>query len=157
MPGYSTNGLPIGTAGSVSASSLVAVDTLNPNGSSPQSVAMPIGTLSTIQLATTAITAHAGGGQTAATQLNAGYNVVSTVVTAADSVKLPPSLPGLTVTVANTTAATSMQVFGSGIDTISGIATATGVAQAGAKTATYIADSQGTATVAANWTRVLSA
>jgi hypothetical protein len=35
------------------------------------------------------VTAHAGGGQTNATLLNLGINVVTTVATAGDSVKLP--------------------------------------------------------------------
>jgi hypothetical protein len=110
------------------------------------------------------ITAFAGGGQTNATLLTNGINRVDTVATAADSVKLPastagtaPGILGQIVIVTNNTA-TSMQVFGSGTDTINigagDVATATGVAQAANKTAIYIATSTGTA---AKWERVLTA
>jgi hypothetical protein len=102
----------------------------------------------------TGITAHAGGGQGSAVVLTGELNSVDTVGTAADSVALPPpSFPGQHVTVVNSTA-TSMQVFGSGTDTINGVATATGVAQAAGKTAVYRAVSIGTA---AAWFRNLSA
>lgn len=106
------------------------------------------------QSVTTGITAAAGGGQTNATALTSNLNVVSTVATAADSVKLPLAVAGLSVTVVNATAATSMQVFGSGTDTINDVATATGVAQAGAKSATYYC---ATSAPAGKWYRVLSA
>lgn len=74
------------------------------------------------------ITAFAGGGQTSATLLANELNRVGTVATAADSVKLPASAAGLTIIVANH-GANSMQVFGSGTDTINDVATATGVPQ----------------------------
>lgn len=102
----------------------------------------------------TGVAALAGGGQTGATLLTGAINSVDTVATAADSVALPPpSYPGQTIIVINTTA-NSTQVFGSGTDTISGAATGTGVAQAGGKTAIYVAKTVGTA---AAWFRVLSA
>ena len=103
----------------------------------------------------TGLTAHAGGGQASALALTAQYNRVDTVATAADSVKLPaPSFIGQEVEVMNNAAANSMQVFGSGTDTINGVATATGVAQAAGKFAMYKASSIGTA---AAWHRILSA
>lgn len=74
------------------------------------------------------ITAFAGGGQTGATQLICQTNRITTVATAADSVRLPVSAKGREVTVINK-GANSMQVFGAGTDTIDGVATATGVAQ----------------------------
>lgn len=98
-----------------------------------------------------AITAYAGGGQTNAVGLTAMINRVSTVATAADSVKLPPSEVGLSITVINGAASNSMQVFGAGTDTINDVATATGVAQAAGKTAVY------TCPVAGKWYRNLSA
>ena len=76
--------------------------------------------------ATASIVAHAGGGQTSATLLTSRTNVVGTVATAADSVKLPVSSPGMCVDAMNT-AGVAMQVFGSGTDTINLVATATGV------------------------------
>lgn len=101
--------------------------------------------------AATSITAYAGGGQTNATALTAQINHVTTVATAADSVKLPVSAAGMSVTVINGAASNSMQVFGAGTDTINDVATATGVAQAAGKSATYHCP------VAGKWYRVLSA
>lgn len=103
----------------------------------------------------TGITAHAGGTQAAAIALAAAINRVDTVGTAADSVALPaPSVVGQTVIVINNAATNSMQVFGSGTDTINGVATATGVAQAAGKTAIYTAVTIGAASA---WFRTLSA
>lgn len=74
------------------------------------------------------LTAHAGGGQASALQLTAELNRVSTVATIGDSVKLPPSFPGMTIILENA-GANAMQVFGAGTDTINGVVTATGVSQ----------------------------
>jgi hypothetical protein len=97
------------------------------------------------------LTAFAGGGQTGALQLTGDMAEVTTVATAADSVKLPPALAGRTYYLVNAAASNSMQVFGNGTDTINGVATATGVAQAAGKSATYFCCAAG------NWYRVLSA
>lgn len=103
----------------------------------------------------TGITAHAGGTQAAAYALTKVVSVVANVGTAADSVKLPaPTKVGQIAIVVNNAAANSMQVFGSGTDTINGVATATGVAQAAGKHAIYVASTIGTA---AAWYRVLGA
>lgn len=99
------------------------------------------------------VTAFAGGGQASATQLAATKNNVATVASAADSVKLPAGAVGLHVFVKNS-AANSMQVFGNGTDTINGVATATGVAQAAGKGAIYFCT---TAQPAAKWYQVLGA
>lgn len=79
----------------------------------------------------TAITAHAGGTQAAALSLKSAYRFhnVTTVATAADSVKLPPARVGEFHFVKNSAAANAMQVYGSGTDTIDSVATATGVSQ----------------------------
>ncbi len=75
----------------------------------------------------TGIIAHAGGGQTNATLLTAGaFNNITTVATTADSVKLPPSVSGLIVTVSNQ-GANAAQIFGTSPDTINGVATGTGI------------------------------
>jgi hypothetical protein len=74
------------------------------------------------------ITAHAGGGQTSAVLITGQTARVSTVATAGDSVKLPVSAAGLEVVLINS-GANPMGVFGSGTDTIDGVATATGVTQ----------------------------
>lgn len=97
------------------------------------------------------ITAYASGGQTNARALTAAINRISTVATAADSVKLPPSEAGMVIYVVNGAASNSMQVFGAGTDTINDVATATGVAQAAGKSAVYVCP------VAGKWYRTLSA
>ena len=111
----------------------------------------------------TAITAYAGGGQTSATLLTAQFNKVATVASASDSVKLPQisAIPntlgavGSSVIVSNAAASNSLQVFGSGTDTINNVATATGVAVGAGKTAIFICHSwSGTV---GNWYMVLSA
>ena len=111
----------------------------------------------------TGITAYAGGGQTNATLLTAQFNKVTVVGTAADSVKLPQisAVPntlgavGSSVIVRNADSADSLQVFGSGTDTINDVATGTGVAVAAGKTAIFICHSwNGTV---GNWYMVLSA
>lgn len=71
------------------------------------------------------ITARAGGGQARATQLNAANNILGTVVTAADSVKLPKGINGLEVWIQNA-GASNAQVFTYGTGTINntdGVAT----------------------------------
>lgn len=107
--------------------------------------------------AAAAITAFATGGQTSATQLTKGVNSVDTVGTAADSVKLPLAVAGAVIHLTNNTA-TSMQVFGAGTDTINigagDVATATGVAQAANKSATYFCTKTAPA---GKWQRVLTA
>ena len=79
--------------------------------------------------ATTGLTARAGGGQTSALLLTTEVNTVTTVASAGDSVKLPLATGGgLTIPVINL-GANSLQVYGSGTDTINGVASATGVSQ----------------------------
>ncbi len=104
----------------------------------------------------TAITATAGGTQALAQALSALVSVheVTVCATNADSVKLPaPSVVGELHLVINNGAA-SLQVFGSGTDTINAVATATGVAVATIKRAWFIALTTGTA---ARWAMILGA
>lgn len=95
------------------------------------------------------ITATAGGGKPTARQLTSAVNTIATVTTAADSVKLPKGYPGLEVWVVNEDA-DSLQVFGYASDTIDGVATGTGVAQAQGKTI-YRVNKYNPATGIANW------
>lgn len=97
------------------------------------------------------ITARAGGGQALATQLTRTVNHVSVVATAADSVRLPQALKGASCVVINAHPTNAIQVFGFATDTINDVATATGVSQAAARTATYHCPVDG------KWYRVLSA
>ena len=90
------------------------------------------------------LTAFATGGQTNALLLAAMINRVTTVTTAGDSVKLPASVAALQITVINK-GANPMQVFGSGTDTINGVATATGISQPPNSVSVY------TCTVAGLW------
>jgi hypothetical protein len=96
------------------------------------------------------VTAHAGGGKTDAVPLTAAINTIGTVATTADSVLLPPALPGRIIII-NNTAANATQVFGQGTDTINAVATATGVSQAGGTSAMYSCG------IAGAWRRNLSA
>lgn len=82
------------------------------------------------------ITALAGGGKANATQLNGAKCRIEVCATNGDSVKLPPGYPGLEVTIFNGGAANA-QVFGSGLDTINGQATGTGVTQNSGISAVY--------------------
>jgi hypothetical protein len=84
----------------------------------------------------TPITAAAGGTQAAATKVTTDNVIVGTVATAADSIRLPPAVVGASMLVFND-GANSMQVFGDGTETINGVATATGVAQASKVGALY--------------------
>lgn len=95
-----------------------------------------------IEYAQDTITATAGGGQSAAFQLVAQTNRISTVATAGDSVKLPAAVSGLEVTVINH-GANPMQVYGQGTDTINDVATATGVSQMANSTVLYFCATNG--------------
>lgn len=77
---------------------------------------------------TDSITAHSGGGQSSAVALTSTVNRVTTVANPADSVALPTSAAGLIVFVINA-GANSLQVFGTGADTINGKTATTGVSQ----------------------------
>jgi len=91
-----------------------------------------------------ALTATAGGGQTNALLMVSQFNRYSVVASGNDSAKLPPQSPtidtlgyvGIPIIVRND-GANSMQVYGSGTDTINGVATATGVAVPAGKTAMF--------------------
>lgn len=106
------------------------------------------------QSAADGLTATPSGSQTTSLLLTATKNNVTTVATAADGILLPLAVAGLRLEISNGTAATSMQVFGNGTDTINGVATATGVAQAGAKSAIYFCTKSAPG---GKWFRVLSA
>lgn len=97
------------------------------------------------------ITAHAGGGQGSATLLTAEINRVTTVATAADSVLMPVSAPGMTVTVTNAAASNSMNVFPQSGDAINALGANAAFAVAAGKTATF------TCAVAGQWHAVLTA
>lgn len=96
------------------------------------------------------VVAKAGGTKPLATPIVNTNVEVGTVATAADSILLPPAYPGLMIRIANTGVA-SMQVFGSGTDTINSVATGTGVAQGNGTAAAYFCPTPG------KWFRILSA
>ena len=87
----------------------------------------------------TGITAFAGGGQGSATQLTAQVCVVTTVATAADSVKLLAAVKGLQQIVFNRDSADSMNVFPASGDAIDGLAADTAVAIAAGKSRIFCA------------------
>jgi len=139
--GYFTRGMALVTgaslpnATSISGVASVGVDTVQANGQSPQAGALPVGTLPN-PAAQNGLTALAGGGKTGATQLGYGVNEVATVASAADSCLLPFAFPGALAFVRND-GANSTTIFGSGTDTIDGVATGTGNAQAAGKGKLY--------------------
>lgn len=98
-----------------------------------------------------ALTAHAGGGQAAALQLSAGINRVTTVATAADSVKLPAAKAGAQIVVINADAADSMNVFPATGDAINALAANAAFAMAANKTAIFFCAVDGI------WNSVLTA
>jgi len=106
-----------------------------------------IGGLLTLSGVEDTLTAHAGGTQAAALALSAvkNFHRISVCATAADSVKLPASTAGQIHFIRNDGVA-SAQVFGSGTETINGIATATGVALPANRGALFVCTTVG------NWT-----
>lgn len=100
---------------------------------------------------TNGITAKVNGGKSGATQLSNGVNNITVVNTANDSALLPIADGKSIVIVINSDSADSVQIFGQGTDTINGIATGTGVAQAHGITALYVSPVKG------QWFRLLSA
>lgn len=89
------------------------------------------------------LVANSAGTQAAATPLPSTYNEVITVGGAGYGALLPLATALGQEVVLISKSATSMQVFGSGTDTINGVATATGVAVVGSatgKTARFICD-----------------
>lgn len=100
---------------------------------------------------TDALTAHAGGGQAAALQLTTVMNRVTTVATAADSVRLPASAGGMQITVINAAAANALNVFPATGDQINVLGANNAFSLAAGKVATFYC------TVAGQWHSILSA
>lgn len=91
-----------------------------------------------------AITAFAGGGQASATQLVFGLNRVSTVASAADSVKLPVcDTAGKVVIVINAAAANAMNVYGQTGETINALSANTALSVAANKVIVFVCGSTG--------------
>ncbi len=86
---------------------------------------------------TTGIVAHAGGGQANAVALATMLNVVATVATIGDSVKLPPSYAGFVRIVTNE-AANSLNVFPATGDQINGAGANAAYALAGGHNAIFV-------------------
>lgn len=100
---------------------------------------------------TNGITAFAGGGQGSAVPLTTMMSRVTTVGTAADSVKLPTAVAGMNIVVANAAAANSMNLFPNTGDQINALAANAAFAIAAGKAATLYC------MVAGFWHAVLSA
>ncbi len=83
------------------------------------------------------ITATAGGTQAAGYVLLATLNRITTVASAADSLRLPPSKPGLMVVVVNDAASNALQIYGHTTSTINDVATATGISIPAKTTAVF--------------------
>lgn len=93
---------------------------------------------------TNGITAFATGGQANAVQLTTRFNRVTTVGTAADSVKLPPAIAGRSIVVINAAAANSMNCFPSSGDAINALAADAAFAVAANKTVEFFCVVTGT-------------
>lgn len=154
--GYYTNNLDIAEITDIASDQVAAVDTQNPGGSSPQTLAVPLGLLTQAALVATDITALAGGGKAGATPLDYGVSVITVCATAANSALLPPAKEGAWCFVRNDGAA-SATVFGYGTDTIDGVATGTGNAQANGKGKLYFGVTGEGDGVAGEWVTLLGA
>jgi len=100
---------------------------------------------------TNAITAYAGGGQANGVALTATINRVTTVASAADSVKLPAAKAGSWLIVFNKAAANSMNVFPSTGDAINALSANAAYALAATKGAVFACAVDGT------WDTILTA
>jgi hypothetical protein len=97
------------------------------------------------------LTAGAGGTRAAAYPIKASKSQFTVVATANDGCVLPVAYPGLDITILNSDAADSLQVFANGSDTINATAGATGVALAAGACARFVC------VVTGNWRRFVSA
>jgi hypothetical protein len=131
--GTITGGATVASGGDVTMPGALAVTTtLGVTGATTLSAALNLAGIET------SLTAHAGGTQAAALALDTtkAVSVVTTVGTAADSVKLAAATgSGRTKVVSNQAAANSMQLYAASTETINGVASATGVAVAAGKSA----------------------
>lgn len=100
---------------------------------------------------TNGITAFAGGGQGSAVALTSTINRVTTVATAADSVRLPAAVAGAVVFVANAAAANSMNVFPATGESINALSANAAFAMAANTRAAFFCAVNGV------WSAVLSA
>jgi hypothetical protein len=105
------------------------------------------------QLAVSGITSGTTQTQAGATLLTAPFNSVDTNATAGNGVALPASAPGLQIVVLNTTSKT-IQVYGTGSDTVNGATNTVGITQPALSTGIYICVAAGkwiTATGLIGW------
>lgn len=91
-----------------------------------------------------ALTAFAGGGQASALQLQYGISRVTTVASAADSVKLPKAQAGMSITVINAAAANAMNVFPASGEAINALSADTALSVAANKTIVFSCAVNGT-------------
>lgn len=101
--------------------------------------------------AANALTAHAGGGQGDALQLAKGINRITTVSTAADSVKLPAAVAGMQVVVINADGANAMDCFPASGEVINALSADAALSIAANKTVLFFCAVNGT------WNSILTA
>jgi hypothetical protein len=97
------------------------------------------------------ITAHAGGGQGSATPLTAMMNRITTVANSGDSVILPASVSGMSLTIINATATNAMNLFPNGTDQINALGASAAFSVAAGKTV------EAYCVTAGQWHTILSA
>ena len=98
-----------------------------------------------------AVTAFAGGGQTSAVQIADGITRVTTVASAADSVKLPLAKAGTIVLVINAAAANAVAIFPATGDVINALSANASISVAANKTIYFVCAVDGT------WNSILTA
>lgn len=131
------------------ASSFLLADSADTQTIATGNIALSVGYVR--RSAADGLTAHAGGGQGSALQLAREINRVTTVGTAADSVKLPVSVAGMAITVINADPANAMNVYGQTGDVINALTANTPISVASNKTITFFC------AVAGTWNSLLTA
>ena len=91
-----------------------------------------------------AITAFAGGGQGSAVQLAYRMSRVTTVASAADSVKMPAAKAGMKMTVINAAAANAMTIYPATGEVINALAANAGLSVAANKAILFVSAVDGT-------------
>lgn len=118
--------------------------------------ASPVGPTQTVnvqslQSVANGITAFAGGGQASGTLLAAKVNRITVVATAGDSVTLPPSKAGMTLTVINADSTDSLNIFPAVGDAVNALSVNAAFALAANKTVIF------NCAVAGIWNTLLTA
>ena len=97
------------------------------------------------------ITANAGGGQSGAYKITSEVSRITTVANSGDSVILPASVSGMSLTIINATATNAMNLFPNGTDQINALGASAAFSVAAGKTV------EAYCVTAGQWHTILSA